>query len=120
VAFDPNGRGPGTGGEFSAFQARGSWARLRDADLRLGQKGLMAKLMFCGMSPVTRSATSTFNLETTTPTTAPVRSSTGPPLLPCCTWADICIRVGASRHPVNAFTIPLVTIRSEERSPERG
>ena len=50
--------------------------------LRSGAPSLMAKLTFCGSLPVRRAILIASSLDTTTPTTLPLASSTGPPLLP--------------------------------------
>src|SRR2546421_694494 len=43
---------------------------------------LIAKLMFSGMSPVALTNFNAFNFAATIPTTSPLESSSGPPLLP--------------------------------------
>lgn len=43
---------------------------------------LIAKLMFCGMSPMSSATFSALSLDTTIPITLPLRSNNGPPLLP--------------------------------------
>jgi hypothetical protein len=57
--------------------------------MRQPTKALMAKLTFCGMSPVTDSMSISLSFATTTPTTLPFRSSSGPPLFPGCGRRDL-------------------------------
>jgi hypothetical protein len=46
--------------------------------------------MFSGMSPVALAILNAFSFAVTTPTTFPLASCKGPPLLPGCTGALIC------------------------------
>ena len=49
-----------------------------------------AKFTFSGRSPLASAILMAFSFEVTTPTRFPLRSSSGPPLLPAWTGADIC------------------------------
>lgn len=72
----------------------------------------MAKLMFCGRSPVICQIFSASSFATTTPITLPPSSSKGPPLLPACPGAVICTRVLSPPTPARELTIPFVTFTS--------
>lgn len=52
-------------------------------------EAFIAKFTFCGMSLVATATATALILDTTTPTTLPLSSSKGPPLLPGCTGAEI-------------------------------
>jgi hypothetical protein len=81
---------------------------------------LMAKLTFCGISPIffcTRAASS---LLATTPTRLPLWSRRGPPLLPGWTGAVICKKRGSSWIPAKALTVPVVICASDANKPRSG
>ncbi len=76
--------------------------------------------MFCGMSPVTCATRCALSLDVTTPATRPCMSRSGPPELPGCTGAEICICRGSSRSPDSAETSPVVSVGPEDSSPASG
>ena len=60
------------------------------------------------MSFVAAATFKAFSFDTTTPTTFPNLSISGPPLLPGCTGADICSKRVSSAIPLTAVTVPIV------------
>ena len=79
----------------------------------------IAKLTFWGMSPVSLAVTMASSFETTTPTTCPSPLTTGPPELPGCTGAEICITRLSPPRPRCEVTEPRVTF-SPLRMPASG
>jgi hypothetical protein len=77
----------------------------------------MAKLMFSGMLPVARATLNPSSFAATTPTTAPLESRSGPPLLPGCTAALICRWRVSLKTPLSELTIPVVTVKSDDSRP---
>src|SRR5262249_54924776 len=62
-------------------------------------KSLGKIFTFCIRSPLLCATLSALNWAVTTPTRLPLRSSSGPPLLPACTGVDICIYRESSPIP---------------------
>ena len=80
---------------------------------------LMAKFTFCAtLLPVIAEDFS--SLETITPMTLPLSSSSGPPELPGCTGEVSCSSAMLFLKPVSAAILPEVTLSSDPNVDENG
>ena len=73
---------------------------------------LMAKFTFCGMSPVLHATWMASSFATTTPTTLPAASSTGPPLLSGWTGANDLVQPSARFTACGSRSMILSSVRA--------
>ena len=79
-------------------------------------EAFMAKLTFCGMSPVAEAIASAFNFATTMPART-VRVDREP-LFPGWTGAEICRNRLSFPSPASAVTLPVATLPPDESTPD--